>query len=246
MHRFLYNGPIDIGAAIFLPADESHHIKTVLRLQPGEEVELFDGKGRSAKTCIMSICNQVNVKVLASTTKSVDTGSSLLVGQGLLKTKKMDLAVQKCTELGVSTFIPVLSSRCQTGNVVNLAAKKQKRWQRIIESGCKQCGRNQLMGLNELISFEKLLTLSQEVQPDLKLIFWEKEKKYHLSDLQRMRDHQKVMIVLGPEGGFSTEEVHMAQSYGYRSISLGNCILRAETATISAVAILQNMLGNMV
>ncbi len=227
-----------------LPEEPSHHIITVLRLQPGEIIELYDGRGGVAKARIISIDYHVSVKILDFTNVGEDTASSLIVGQGMLKGKKMDLVIQKCTELGVSTCIPVLSSRCQARNVINQIDKKHQRWRRIIESACGQSRRNQFMGLNNMKTFQEFISISIEQQPLLKLLFWEEEKDVHLSDLPNMTEFENVKILLGPEGGFTKEEVQMAKSHGYKSISLGSRILRAETATISVVAILQNLLGN--
>lgn len=242
MQRFFFSGRIEKGTIILLPEEEALHIRKVLRLRPGAEIELFDGEGGIARAQITSIAHKVSVKILDFTTVARETESRLQVGQGILKGKKMDLVVQKCTELGVSTFIPVLADRCQAGNVIGQKKKKHQRWQRIIESSCGQCRRNHLMNLYEPKHFNELVV---ETEPPVKLLFWEEEKDFHLSDLPEMTGGRDVMILLGPEGGFSKEEVQVAQSHGYQSISLGSRILRAETATIASVAILQNMLGNM-
>ena len=245
MRPFLYNGQIDIDSTIFLPEEESHHITTVLRLQPGAEIELFDGEGGAAEAEIISIGKQVAVRILGFITGTENIGRSLLVGQGMLKGKKMDLAVQKCTELGVSTFVPFFSSRCQAGNIRGQKEKRHQRWQRIIKSSCGQCGRNHLMDLHEPAPFHELVAKTFEPEPVLKLLFWEEEKDRHLGSLQELAEHGNVMILLGPEGGFSEEEVRLAGKYGYQSVSLGRRILRAETATIATVAILQHLLGNL-
>lgn len=224
--------------------DVSHHVRTVLRLRPGAEIELFNGAGCSAKGKITSISPSVVVEIIDIYEADESGTISLLVGQGLLKGKKMDLVVQKCTELGVSTFTPVVSSRCQSGSKQR-GGQRDKRWRRIVESASGQCRRNRFMDLNDMTTLEDFLQASRNMQSTCKLLFWEEEKECHFRDLPVLTGFNRVIILLGPEGGFSKDEVLMAQDSGYSSVSLGRRILRAETATIAAVAILQNMLGNL-
>lgn len=245
MHRIFYSGHIEKSRTVLLPVEESHHIKNVLRLQPGAEIELFNGAGDVARTKIVTVSRQIELEIVDCMSVDEDSGASLVVAQGLVKGKNMDLIIQKCTELGVSGFFPVVSSRSQQGYVKGKVEKRYQRWRRIIEGACGQCGRNRLMDINETLSFDQLLRLAEQSPGRLKLLFWEQEKKRSLSDFPAMAIDSSVMMVLGPEGGFTEQEVQKASDCGFQTVGLGRRILRAETAAIATVAIIQQMLGNM-
>ncbi len=248
MRRFFFSGSLNTTDTVFLPTQESHHIKTVLRLGKGEQVVLFDGKGNAARAHIVSTGRHVGVTITElSEEECKDTScQQLQVFQGMLQSKNMDLVIQKCTELGVSGVFPVNTERSQPSGSPEQWRKKQKRWQRIVESSCKQCGRNRLMAVNPVTDLNSVLAKPRDdTIRELKLVFWEEEQSSFLRDLSLQAEADRVSILLGPEGGFSHSEIEAAQKNGFRVLSLGKRILRAETATISAVAVLQYLLGNL-
>ncbi len=245
MRRFFYSGRLEVDESILLPEEESHHIKTVMRLAAGTEIILFDGRGLAARVKIRSLTPQVTGKVMELYKEEDTPEKQLLVAQGLLQAKKMELVIQKSTELGVFSFTPLQTARSKAA-LTGQSEKKLNRWQRIVENSCKQSGRNHLMEVDFPVVFDRFLKQTSNGNlRELKLIFWEEEKGRLLDNLPSMEDVDRVIILLGPEGGFAQEEVELAQQYGYRSYSLGKRILRAETATISAVSILQYTLGNL-
>ncbi len=243
MRRFFFDPKSRSGDTVFLSEEESHHIVRVLRLEVGSEVELLDGRGTVYRAVIIAIDRRVAACLGAVVAADLGGGRMVRVGQGILKGEKMDTVVQKCTELGVTRLSPFQSSRCQGRADPAQNRKRHERWQRIGLASCKQCLRPQPMQLDEPVP---LAGLVEEAGPDtLRLLFWEEEKAVRLQDISELAAAPAVTLLLGPEGGFAREEVELARARGWRTVSLGNRILRAETATLTAVAIIQYSIGNL-
>ena len=243
MRRFFFRPEERVGEMVVLPEGESHHIRSVLRLHTGQQVELFDGCGGIHLAELIDLSGKVRARIVSSTLDREGSGTQLWVGQGLLKGKNMDTVVQKCTELGVNALLPLMASRCQGRPDLIRDGKKHERWLRIIEEACKQCGRTRPMELLETTPFQDSIESSGTGSAGLKILFWEEERDVRLHDLLPFEGLDLVQILLGPEGGFTKEEVAMARGAGWRTVSLGKRILRAETATLASVAILQHLLG---
>ncbi|MGW8193344.1 MAG: 16S rRNA (uracil(1498)-N(3))-methyltransferase [Desulforhopalus sp.] len=246
MHRFFFDPGNRSGETVTLSEEESRHITRVLRLKVGHEIELFDGSG----TLYYGVLAVIDRRVVAHLSGIASTcrGDSKVVWvqQGLLKGEKMDMVVQKCTELGVAGITPFHSSRCQGKLDAGLARKKHERWQRISVAACKQCLRLQPMQLDEPQRFNDLLEKRAAGDDGtLRLLFWEEERNVHLQDVAAIDTAPSINLMCGPEGGFSPDEVEAARSIGWQTVSLGERILRAETATLSAVSIVQYLAGNL-
>jgi 16S rRNA (uracil1498-N3)-methyltransferase len=244
MRRFFIDPDTEINDEILLSRRETHHIKKVLRLGPGTRLQLLDGQGNTHDAEIIALGKNAQLKIHASTHVEGDK-TPLRVCQSVLKGQKMELLIQKCTELGVTLFTPYYSERSQIKKAdLGKIAKKQERWQRIIEEACKQCNNPIMMRLAPLVSYEEMLqTEASDVQ---KLLFWEEEpQKNSLHSSPPRADGKGLQIVFGPEGGFPKEEVDLARDTGFQILSLGPRILKAETANIAAVSIIQHLLGNM-
>jgi len=246
MRRFFFEPADRNGEEVRLPETESRHISKSLRLHVGSQVQLFDGTGMRYLAEITNIGRQVIARILTADDEQQEEGTLLHVEQALLKNAKMDFVVEKCTELGVATFTPFISSRCQ-GKIDDeeRGGKRQQRWQRIVESACKQCSRPRPMELKSALSQADLCSSAGQKPHTLRLLFWEEEKKTSLHELPPFTDYQQIHLLLGPEGGFSKEEVELAGRAGYQSISLGPRILKAETATVAAIAIVRYLAGDM-
>ncbi len=244
MRRFFIQPETEISDELLLPEQESHHLTRVLRLSAGTPLQLLDGRGNIHDGEIIEIGSRVKLHILSSRHIPQDD-TPLRVCQSVLKGQKMELLVQKCTELGVREFTPFYSERCQLKKTeLAKITKKQERWQRIIEEACKQCGTPWAMTLSPLLSLEKML--AKEEESAQKILFWEEEKNetsLHSTPLQKRK--AGLQIVFGPEGGFPENEVALARKAGFQILSLGPRILKAETANIGAVAIVQHLLGNM-
>jgi len=244
MRRFFIDCGGAVGEILQLPESESRHISRALRLAPGTMVELLDGSGLVYSAELVEVGRQVLARISGVRSEQEKEAVALYIGQGQLKGQKMDTVVQKCTELGVSRLMPFWSSRCQ-GKLQELqGAKKLDRYQRIVESACKQCFRSDLMVVDPPRNFTELLRAFSAEEGQLRLLFWEEEREFSLHDLIVPDTVREVVILLGPEGGLSVEEAESAKANGWISVSLGRRILRAETATIAAASLVQFLVRN--
>jgi len=245
MRRFFFDPKNRNGDNVILSEEESRHITKVLRLPTGSEIELLDGLGAVYHAVIIATGRRVEVRIERIATNHEGSKKTLWVGQGILKGEKMDTVVQKCTELGVARMSPFRSSRCQGKLDAVQNKKKHQRWQRIGLAACKQCLRPTLMELDMPTAYSDFMTKDFGATDTLRLLFWEEEKHLHLRDIAEIGEARSIAIILGPEGGFAPEEIELARDHGWQTVSLGSRILRAETATLTAVSILQFLSGNL-
>lgn len=245
MRRFFFDPNMRSGDNVVLSEEESRHISKVLRLEPGSAIELLDGQGAVFSARISETGRKTLAHIEGIVTTGETIGLPLRVRQSVLKGEKMDIVVQKCTELGVSRMTPVWSSRCQ-GKLNDIQKKKKHvRWERIGLAACKQCFRPTIMPLDMIESYNDCISTDPGGEKALRILFWEEEHEVHLRDISGIEEFQAIEILLGPEGGFTLEEVELARAEGWRTVSLGKRILRAETATLTAVSIVQYLSGNL-
>lgn len=244
MRRFFIDPVVDLDSPVVLDREEAHHCLRVLRLQHGDSVELLDGIGGLYRGSIELLGRQVAIRLQAKIAQEPEPACPVWLFQGDLKGKKMDELVQRCTELGVTRFLPFTSSRSQGRLEQERWARKQQRWRDLVRAACKQSGRLHLMDTERVRPIAE--RLAQERGPaTLKLLFWEEERANRLTTVDWPADGRPaaVALMMGPEGGFAEEEVELARRHGWTIVSLGSGILRAETATIAAVAIVRHRLG---
>ena len=168
---------------------------------------------------------------------SLDTDNKvkITIFISLIKQNRFEVALQKCTELGVFAFVPFYSSRSIFQKSSSVGDNKISRWKSIIQEASEQCGRPDIPRFFDPVSYEIACKKSQDC---FSIILWENEEKIKLkSVLQNLKgsDHS-INIFVGPEGGFSSDEIKLANSIGIKSASLGDLILRSETAAISAIS----------
>ena len=224
---------------------EAKHIGRVLRLGVGDTLYLLDENGWEYKAEIISKSSKlVEVELLKKSPPREDSSITVVLGQALPKAKKMDFIVQKATELGVSTIIPFFSERTIPSLDDKQLKKRRIRWKRIALEATKQCGRLVVPQIEEMLPFKEIL--KEWSDNSLKIILWEDEKNIKLKQvLSDNQPQQKVIILIGPEGGFTAEEVDMARQAGFKSVSLGKYILRTETVGLCLLNILQYEWGEM-
>lgn len=241
MRRFFYAPSIqDTEEQILITGPEAHHIRNVLRMQLGHSAELFDGTGAVVSGEITRISSKEVVFQVLSRTDASDSGVPLTLAQAVLKGKKMDLLIQKATELGVHTFVPVITRYCEkSSRAGKQAAKQLERWQRIMLEACKQCRRPIPMVICSPVELQEL----SFPEGGHKIMPWEKEAGASFPTLE-LDNGQPVLVLIGPEGGFHPSEVAYAEEVGFTTISLGPRILRAETAALAAVVLAQQGAGN--
>ncbi len=244
LRRFFIDPVVDEFQQVVLDKDQSHHCRRVVRLQAGDAVELLDGAGGLYRGAIERCDRETTVRLQGRVLFEPQPDCPLWVCQGDLKGKKMDELVQRCTELGVSRFLPFTSSRSQGRIDGERWERKQLRWRELVRSACKQSRRLRPMEVEREQSFAQRLELPGMPIPALKLLFWEEETACRLSDCAWSGSLRGVALMLGPEGGLSAAEAAVARQHGWLTVGLGRRILRAETATVAAVAIVAHLLGD--
>jgi 16S rRNA (uracil1498-N3)-methyltransferase len=233
MRRFFYDPNRQDGSdRIVLAGAEAHHLRTVLRMRLGDSAELFDGAGGVALGRIEELQADRAVFRIFSCHAEPEAGPPLILALALLKGQKMEMVIQKAAELGVSTFIPVVSRYCDRQDC---SGQVLQRWQRIMLEACKQCRRPVPMRILPPLPLREL-SFPGDCQ---RILPWEQEKEC-LSAFAELQAGLPVVVLVGPEGGFHPDEAAYARESGFRTVSLGPRILRAETAAIAAAVLAQH------
>ena len=243
MHRFFVE-PSQIGEKeIVITGPDVNHIRNVLRMRAGEELLAADGQGSEYRCILRELQDsEIRAEICRKLSGSAELPSRITLFQGLPKSDKMDLIIQKCVELGVFRIVPVTTKR----TVVKLDAKKEesrrKRWTAVSESAAKQSGRGIIPEISGVRGFKEAVEEAGEL--DICLIPYEKAE-----DMGRTREilsgipaGASIGVFIGPEGGFEEEEVREAMEAGARPITLGRRILRTETAGMAVLAMLGYLL----
>jgi 16S rRNA (uracil1498-N3)-methyltransferase len=226
-----------------IEGDEVKHIRKVLRLKAGDEIIVFDGLGKEFEGAIVEEgLSSVVIKIQNIFSSKRDSSLEVTLAQSLLKGEKMDYLIQKATELGVKEIIPFFSSRSVPLLEKSKKLKRHHRWEKIAIEASKQCGRGVVPKIESLQDYSDML---QTASPDtLRLILWEKEGIKLKEILERLKEKKKIFFIIGPEGGFSQLEVDEAKKTGFIPVTLGRRILRAETASLCFLSILQYEKGD--
>lgn len=246
MRRFFVDPANIVGNRVVIDGPEARHLAKVLRLKAGERVRLYDGSGMVYEAVVASTAKGlVKAEVLTATRDEGAGRPDLHLGQALPKAKKMDFIIQKATELGVAAIHPFVSEYCVGQTLAgDREERRAERWQRVAQEACKQCGRPTPPACQPIKDFASLVRTDD--LPGLRLICWEDEAVRSLAAVFAERPVvDSVMILVGPEGGFSTAEIGLAGAAGFQPVSLGRYTLRTETAALAATAVLQYILGNM-
>ncbi|MBO4888266.1 MAG: 16S rRNA (uracil(1498)-N(3))-methyltransferase [Firmicutes bacterium] len=221
---------------------DTHHILHVLRKGKGDQLEICDGKNTDYLCEILEIArdeSQIICKVLKKVTSSAESSVRITLYQGLPKADKMELILQKGTEIGIHDFVPFESSRTIVHLDTKKAGGKIDRWNKIAESAAKQSGRGNIPVVRPVLSFAQAVETAIS-ENDLVLVCYEAEKKNALKTILRGVDTkpQKIALLIGPEGGFSEEEIRKILAAGGQAVTLGPRILRTETAGMIAAALI--------
>jgi len=224
---------------ILIHGKEAKHIIKSLRHKKNDQILISDGKGNKYITRIESIENNlIRCKIIKSVSARINPSiTKITLAQSLLKNNKMDFITQKSSELGIHAIIPFISSR--TIPIINQDNfdKKQKRWQKIVYEASKQSERSIIPEISPIIRFKELLKKSANF--DLSLIFWENEMSNNLKNvITYSHKPDTILCVIGPEGGFSDEEIKIAKEANLTSVSLGNHYLRSETAALFVLSVI--------
>lgn len=248
----IYIPPSDIEKRnqIMLSTDKSHYLLNVMRCKTGGIVSVIDGNGRAFQAEIQTIrSGSVFLNILGEITADTESPFNLMLCQGIIKGEKMDIVIQKATELGIKQIILMITER-----VVVKETRKLKRWQKIAEEAAEQCGRTVIPTIHEPVEIRKFLmqTNSAIAQKRKGLIFWEEGGKSLAEALKEITscetskspliDDMPFYIVIGPEGGLTYQEVRLAEESGFIKTTLGKRLLKSETAAIASIALIQFLL----
>ncbi len=240
MRRFFTEPEAVQGDTILFDAELAHHMGKVLRLAPGEQVTVCTGDGMVYVAELEQFSrDSVTARILETMGNQKETEVQIVLYQGMPKGDKLELIIQKCTELGISAVIPVETGRSIVHLDSSKAAKKIDRWQKIAHEASQQSKRVQVPVIGPYLSWKQCL---QQLQQDdgLTIIFWEDEQTQSLKVLLKSQPQkpQKINLIVGPEGGLSEDEVNQLRDLGAVSASLGKRILRTETAGLAGTAII--------
>lgn len=225
--------------AVISGPDQKHVVK-VLRLRQGDEITLFDSESNEYYGKISSIRkNDLEVDIYKTEKVNRESQLNITLLQGLPKGDKMDYVVEKATELGVSTVVPVITERVQVHS-----RDRHKRWEKIAVEACKQCGRTKPTVIENTLDFKSALLHSSDNSLQIILhVNTELSVKNHLKST--LQAPQNIILFVGPEGGFTDTEVLLAKEMGFISLGLGPRVLRTETASVSVLSIIQFFYGDL-
>jgi 16S rRNA (uracil1498-N3)-methyltransferase len=243
MSRFYVPTPQIEKGMLRVEGNEVKHIRRVLRLKAGDEIIVFDSLGKEYEgTIIEETTSSVVIKIQNIFLSERDSPLDVTLAQSLLKGEKMDYLIQKATELGVREIIPFFSSRSVPLLEKSGRLKRHHRWGRIAIEASKQCGRGVVPKIEPLQDYSEMLQIASP--GSLRLILWEGEGDPLKEVLERSKEKTGIFFIIGPEGGFSQEEVEEAKRAGFIPVTLGRRILRAETASLCLLSILQYEKGD--
>jgi 16S rRNA (uracil1498-N3)-methyltransferase len=254
LHRFFLTGPLADADPALLPLSDAdaHHAVAVLRVKAGEEIEVVEPAPESSlwrvRVVEVAADNERGWLVAARVTQlaSRAVGPHVSLFQGVAKGEKMDSIVRQAVEVGAAEIVPVLTSRTVVKLDERKAADRGGRWRRIAESAAKQAHRTRVPDVSDPISFAESLPLLTAY--DAAIVLWEEHRGGGIARALSAVGHaagSRVALVVGPEGGFSAEEIVALKEVGAMPASLGPTILRTETAAVAALAITVHELGGL-
>lgn len=236
LSRFFVNTPLTLGD-IELPEQIAHYMGRVLRLPAGAEVQLFDGSGFEFLGSVSEITKKrLTVTLTEQIVGLPESPLHTHLGQGLARGEKMDFVIQKATELGVNEITPLVTERCEVRLSDERADKRLLHWQQVAISACEQSGRTKIPVIHAPIVLDDWLV---HVQADLKLMLHPMAES-----IESYTKPSSLALLIGPEGGFSDNEIAKAVQQAFQSIRLGHRVLRTETAPIVALTLAQQLWGD--
>lgn len=234
MQRFLADRHCINGEGVVLQGEAVHQIRDVLRLRKGARVVVFDNEGFEYTVVLDSVKKDMVTGTIQSTRKRSASKINITLYQALLKSDRFEFVLQKCTEIGVSVFVPIMCERCVAGKP---GANKMQRWEKVIKEATEQSGRSMPPFLKPAVPFEDAYRSAK----GLSLIASTRHESFSLREIIRPMSKQdntaNINIFIGPEGGFTDDELESARRHGMSEVSLGSNTLRAETAGLVAATV---------
>lgn len=239
--RCFIDAPLSPGAVVALPEETTAHLVRVLRLQVGDMVHLFNGDGHDYRAELVSVAKRgAEARVDAALAVDRESPLHITLAQGIARGEKMDLVLQKATELGVAAFAPVSTERTEVRLDAERAGKRLAHWLGVVQSACGQSGRARLPALAEP---QALAAYAAAEEATVKLVL-DPDGELDLRTLA-LPAGASIALLVGPEGGLSERDLATARAAGFRGLRLGPRILRTETAGLAAIAALQALHGDL-
>jgi 16S rRNA (uracil1498-N3)-methyltransferase len=243
MHRFFVDKSSIAGDEVELKTKQSHQIYTVLRLREGERIIVLDNTGFEYKVeLIKASKNLISGKIIEKRPAAGEPKAKLTLYQSLLSREKFEFILQKCTEIGVSRFVPIVTQRSIVRETTTKEGKLE-RWRNIIMEAAEQSGRGLIPELRVPIDYREAIVETEDY--DMSLIACTKRGRELHGSLALVKEDGHVSLFIGPEGGFTDEEVESCLEEGAMPVTLGRRILRTETAGVVASALVLYELGEM-
>ena len=244
MRRLFYKGLLQ--DTIEITGADAHHLMHVMRARPGQEIIVVDDENQVARMEMTAFC-ETAVTLTLRERLAADTESpiQLVLAQCLLKADKMDFVVQKAVELGAVGVVPVRSQNCVVRYDAKKAAGRRDRWQKIADEAAKQSGRTALLSVEPVTDIADFLQQEAAAADTELIFFYENEQNQTVKDYLSRVTAKRIVLLVGPEGGFSLDEAKAVAEAGGHSVTLGPRILRAETAALAALAVAQYAKGDL-
>ena len=231
-----------LGSSLTLDDFGANHVAKVLRLKPGALISVFDGRGSEFEATLTAVGKKTMVELTKELSRNVESPIVLELLQVISRGDRMDFTIQKAVELGISRIVPLTSERCGVKLDPERALKKIESFQKIAIAACEQCGRNVVPQVAPLQSLDSFLTTQQGQSDGFINLTLDPRATSKLTDLPPCSHYR---ILIGPEGGFSAQEVAATEQAGFIGVSLGPRILRTETAALVTLSILGAHFGDL-
>jgi len=245
MHRFFVTADGFSENTVTITGSDVNHIRTVLRMKPGDKIEVIDPQGFQYEIVLTEVEKaHVRGDIYSRIEMKTESPVNIRMGQALIKGNAFDLLVRKATELGVHSITAIKTQRCVARLAKESEANRTQRWQRIAEEASKQCGRSRRPEVQStVLSIEEFC--QQSADCDLKLVFWEGEQKIRLQDVTEPDSVASIAFLAGPEGGWAAEEIDFLVQRGFQTVSLGSRLLKADTVSLVILSLLQHRWGDL-
>jgi 16S rRNA (uracil1498-N3)-methyltransferase len=244
MHFFIKPENIEKDTITFSKED-GKYLRNVLRYRNGDSVKILDNRGGEYLAEIYEMSKDgIKARIVERGFSKDPFVLPVIIGQAIPKGSKMDLVVQKATELGVDSLVPLLTERTVVRVDRGSSKRRLERWEKIAKSSSQQSRRNTIPKIHDIMGLEQFFVQYEDA--GTKLILWEEEKNVRLRErLKSLEKRKRLVLAIGPEGGFSAREIEMARKAGFLSVGLGSMILRTETVSLVTLGIVQYLLGNL-
>lgn len=243
MRRLFYKGLL--ADTIKITGSDAHHLMHVMRAKAGQLVTVVDDNGQVAAMEMVAFSDSaVTLQLKEHLAADTESPLKIMLAQCLLKADKMDMVVQKAVELGAVGVIPISSQNCVARYDAKKGAARKERWQKIADEAAKQCGRTALLKVRPIVTLGQFIADMQATDSSL-VFFYENENEQSAKEYLRSLKAKQIVLLVGPEGGFSLDEAKLIEEAGGKSVTLGPRILRAETAALTAIAVTQYENGDL-